>query len=290
MTARTIGAPGLAPSLAPGLYVTATPIGNLKDITYRAVQTLQQVDLILCEDSRISSRLCRAYDIRPQLKAYHDHNGDAMRPEVLRLLGEGKAIALISDAGTPLISDPGYKLVRAVRDAGFEIFTVPGPSALTAALSIAGAPTDKFLFGGFLPAKQQARVTELERHRHQTATLVFYDTGPRLAASLAAIAEIWPGRQVAVARELSKMHEEVKEGSAETLAATYHENGPPKGEIVIVLHPVSKPEWTHDAARALLYDLLAHLSVKDAATEAAKQTGLPRKDLYTMALSLRGTA
>ncbi len=278
------------PTLPSGLYVTATPIGNLKDMTFRAVETLQAADIILCEDSRVSARLCRAYDIKAPLKAYHDHNGDQMRPQVMQWLEDGKVIALISDAGTPLISDPGYKLVRDVQAAGLPVFTVPGASALTAALSIAGVPTDKFLFGGFLPAKQDARRKALESVQDLTATLVFYETGPRLAASLQAIEQIWPGREAVIARELSKLHEEVRSGPALALAEEIDAKGPPKGEIVLILHPVAPQQWTPEQAQSLLQDLLQTNSVKDAAAQAAKQTGLPRKELYQLALDLKSKA
>ena len=229
-------------SLEPGLYVAATPIGNLKDITLRVIEALREADLILCEDTRVTGKLLSAHSIKTPMKAYHDHNAARVRPEVLERLENGERICLVSDAGTPLISDPGYKLVREVRDAGLPVFTLPGPSAMVAALSIAGAPTDRFLFAGFLPVKSGARKSELEGLKAVPATLVFYETGPRLAACLGDMAEVLGPRTVAVARELTKLHEEVREGLPGDLAAVYMEERAPKGEIVVVVHPPAADE------------------------------------------------
>jgi len=274
-------------SLEPGLYVAATPIGNLKDITLRVIEALREADLILCEDTRVTGKLLSAHSIKTTMKAYHDHNAARMRPEVLERLENGERICLVSDAGTPLISDPGYKLVREVRDAGLPVFTLPGPSAMVAALSIAGAPTDRFLFAGFLPVKSGARKSELEGLKAVPATLVFYETGPRLAACLADMAEVLGPRRVAVARELTKLHEEVREGLPGDLSAVYMEEGAPKGEIAVVVHPPAKDEPGAADAEAIIAQLLEDHSVKEAATIAAEQTGLPRKQMYDIALTLK---
>lgn len=271
----------------PGLYVAATPIGNLKDITLRVIEMLGAVDLILCEDTRVTGRLLQAHGIKTPMRAYHDHNAAQMRPEVLEKLQDGAAIAIVSDAGTPLISDPGYKLVRAVRDAGLPVVTLPGPSALTAALSIAGAPTDRFLFAGFLPVKQGARRGALTDLAVIPATLAFYETGPRLARALTDMADVLGERRAAVARELTKIHEEVREGSLADLAAYYAEAGPPKGEIVLIVHPPAEDDAPADLD-GIVTSLLADHSVKEAASLAAEQTGLPRKQCYEAALAWRG--
>jgi 16S rRNA (cytidine1402-2'-O)-methyltransferase len=272
---------------AAGLYVTATPIGNLKDMTLRAIETLQAADLILCEDTRVTAKLCRAYDIKAPLKAYHDHNAEAVRPLVLEKLQGGEVICLVSDAGTPLISDPGYKLVRAVRDEGLPVFTLPGASAAAAALAIAGAPTDRFFFAGFLPNKSGARQKALQGLQGVPGTLVFYESGPRLAAMLADIATVLGDRAVAVARELTKMHEEVREGAAAELAAAYETAGPPKGEIVVLVHPATQQALSPEEIKDMLAALLNDHRVKEAASIAAEQTGLPRKTLYELALEIK---
>ncbi|GGD15338.1 16S rRNA (cytidine(1402)-2'-O)-methyltransferase [Aquisalinus flavus] len=274
-------------SLEPGLYVAATPIGNLKDITLRVIETLRAADLILCEDTRVTGKLLSAHGIKTPMKAYHDHNAARVRPEVLERLERGERLCLVSDAGTPLISDPGYKLVRAVRDAGLSVFTLPGPSAMVAALSIAGAPTDRFLFAGFLPVRSGARRTELEGLKPVPATLVFYESGPRLAACLADMAEVLGPRKVAVARELTKIHEEVREGLPAELSAVYMAEGAPKGEIVVIVHPPAEDAPDAADAEAIIAQLLEDHSIKEAATIAAEQTGLPRKQMYDIALTIR---
>lgn len=273
-------------SLEPGLYVAATPIGNLKDITLRVLEALQAADIVLCEDTRMTGRLLAAHGIKATLKPYHDHNAAAVRPEILERLRDGAAIMIVSDAGTPLISDPGYKLVRAVRDAGLAVFTLPGASAMAAALSIAGAPTDRFLFAGFLPPKSGARKSALEELKAVGATLVFYETGPRLAGCLGDMATVLGNRRAAVARELTKIHEEVVEGDLADLATRYGE-APPKGEIVVIVHPPDRTGPGAADAEALLAMLLADHRVKEAAAIAAEQTGLPRKQLYELALQIK---
>jgi 16S rRNA (cytidine1402-2'-O)-methyltransferase len=279
----------LAPSLPAGLYVTATPIGNLADMTARAVSVLKSVDFILCEDSRITGKLLRSYGITTKMRAYHDHNGDKIRPSILAALAENKALALVSDAGTPLISDPGFKLVRAVREAGHKVFTVPGASALTAALSIAGLPTDRFCFNGFLPPKSAARKKLLEPLLAQDLTQVFYESGPRLPATLADIASLAPSRPIAIARELTKLHEEVINGNAKELATLY-QGKTVKGEIVLLIHGQTKTDHAQEEnLNDLLKAAMEKQSLRDAVTEIAALTGLPKNTCYERALILRDT-
>ncbi|MCI5045539.1 MAG: 16S rRNA (cytidine(1402)-2'-O)-methyltransferase [Aquisalinus sp.] len=274
-------------SLQPGLYVTATPIGNLKDITFRAVDVLRQADVILCEDKRVTAKLCQAYEIKTPLSAYHDHNGEIVRPKILDRLRNDQAIAIVSDAGTPLISDPGYKLVKEARDQGFAIFTVPGPCAAIAGLSIAGAPTDQFMFAGFLPPKAHARRKTLMELSSVGGTLIFYETGPRLTEALADVEDALGNRKVAIARELTKLHEELRNGTARELCTHYKEFGPPRGEIVLIVYPPEEESWSDEQISQLLTGLLADHSVKDAASMAAEETGMARKTLYKLALDLK---
>ncbi len=275
-----------APRVAGGLHIVATPIGHLKDITLRALETLAGVDLIACEDTRVTARLLHHYGISTPLLPYHDHNGAQMRPKIIARLREGGSVALVSDAGTPLISDPGYKLVADLREAGLPVVPVPGPSALTAAVSSAGLPSDAFLFDGFLPQKHGARLARAQALRSVPATLVFYETGPRLAASLADLAQALGEREAAVCREITKAFEEVRRGTLGQLAAHYAEAGPPKGEIVLVVGPA--PEDAPDASDvdALLAQALTRLSVKDASAEVATITGMPKREVYQRALAL----
>lgn len=270
----------------PGLYVTATPIGNLADITYRAVAILKAADLILCEDTRQTSKLCAAYGIDTKRMPYHDHNASRVRPGILKNLAEGAVICLVSDAGTPLISDPGYKLVRDARDAGIRVFPVPGASAAIAALSAAGAPSDQFHFAGFLPPKQGARKKLLDALAVIDATLIFYESASRLSPALAAMAESFGERRGVVARELTKMHEEFREDTLSNLAQVYAEK-PPKGEIVIVVFPPEAMAAGPEDIDAFLTDALTRMSVKEAATEAAQRLGISRKEAYSRALELK---
>lgn len=271
----------------PGLYVTATPIGNLADITYRAVEILKKADLILCEDTRQTAKLCSAYGVETPRAPYHDHNAAKVRPEIIKKLQDGAVICLVSDAGTPLISDPGYKLVRAARDEGIAVYPVPGASAALAALSAAGAPSDRFFFAGFLPAKQGARTKALEEFAHIDATLIFYETAPRLGAVLSAMTDAFGDRQAVVARELTKLHEEFREGPLSTLAAAYGD-APPKGEIVIVVFPPEEKAAEAGDVDAFLTSALAEMSVKEAAAAAAEAFSMPRKTAYARALQLKG--
>lgn len=274
-------------TLVPGLYVIATPIGNLADITLRALDTLKSADLVLCEDTRVTAKLFAAHGVKTPLRPYHDHNAAEARPEILARLAGGAAIGLVSDAGTPLVSDPGYKLVRAARDAGVAVFTVPGASALLGALSIAGAPTDRFLFAGFPPSKPGQRAHWLEGLSTVAATLVFYETGPRLAASLAAMAAAFGDRKACVARELTKLHEETREGGLEHLATAYAEEPAPRGEIVIVVHPPQAAPAGEADIDSALEDALDALSVKDAAATVAAALGAPKRVVYARALALK---
>jgi 16S rRNA (cytidine1402-2'-O)-methyltransferase len=276
-----------APALAPGLHLVATPIGNLRDITLRALEVLAAADLIACEDTRVSRKLLDHYGIQTPLTPYHDHNATAARPKLLARLAEGGAVALVSDAGTPLISDPGFKLVREAQAAGHAVTTLPGPSAMLAALTVGGLPTDRFFFEGFLPVKPGQRRSRIADLAHIPATLVLFETGPRIAAALADLSAGLGAREAAVCRELTKLHEEVRRGDLATLAGDYAAADPPRGEIVIVIAP-PKPEESAGASDldALLREALNRLSVKEAVSEIAAVTGRPRREVYQRALAL----
>ena len=275
----------------PGLHVVATPIGNLGDVTIRALETLAGVDLILAEDTRHSRHLLDHYGISTRLAAYHEHNAERVRPEILSRLAAGEALALISDAGTPLVSDPGYKLVVEAAKAGVAVHPLPGASALLAALVSAGLPTDRFLFEGFLPPKTEARRARLNALAGIEATLVFYEAPQRLAASLADLAAELGPRPAAVARELTKLHETVHRANLDELAA-YYAAAETKGEIVIVVGPPPERGPVDDeTVRRELTALLAEHTTKDAAAILAARHGLPRRDVYARALELsRGRA
>ena len=273
-------------SLKPGLYVTATPIGNLGDITYRAVETLKSADLILCEDTRQTAKLCAAYGIETKRTPYHDHNAARVRPDIIKKLQDGAVIALVTDAGTPLISDPGFKLVRDVRAAKIDVFPVPGAAAVIAALSAAGAPSDRFFFAGFLPAKSGARDQALQDVAAIPATLAFYETASRLASSLISMSAILGDRQAIVARELTKLHEEFRDGRLSDLAAHYG-TAPTKGEVVILVHPAERVAATPEDLDAFLRKALGTATVKEAAKEAAAKLNVPRKEAYSRALQIK---
>jgi 16S rRNA (cytidine1402-2'-O)-methyltransferase len=279
------GRPVDPPALANGLYIVATPIGNLRDITLRALDVLAATDLIACEDTRITRRLIDHYGITTPLTPYHEHNAAAARPKLLTRLAAGASLALVSDAGTPLISDPGFKLVRAARDAGHTVTALPGPSAVLAALSICGLPTDRFFFEGFLPSKplqRRARIAELKR---LPATLVLYEGGSRVAACLADLAAELGPRAAALCRELTKLHEEVRRGDLNALAAHYAGDAETRGEFVIVVAPPEQLAEPIDID-TLLRDALGRLSVKEAVAEIAAVTGQPRREVYQRALTL----
>jgi 16S rRNA (cytidine1402-2'-O)-methyltransferase len=274
------------PPLSPGLYIVATPIGNLSDLSPRAAATLAAADLIAVEDTRVTAKLLRHIGAKRPMVPYHDHNADRVRPDLLRRMAQ-EAVALVSDAGTPLISDPGYKLVRDARAAGIPVTTIPGPSAAMAALTLAGLPTDRFLFLGFLPAKAGARAAAIAEIAPVRATLILYESGPRLGAALQALAEGLGPRDAAVAREISKKFEETVTGSLPELAARYAD-APPKGEIVIVVGPPGAPEPAADAeVEAALREAMTRLSASRAAAEVAALLGLPRRQVYVMALALK---
>ncbi len=277
-----------APKLAPGLYVVATPIGNLRDVTLRALEVLAAADLIACEDTRVTPKLLAHYGISAPLTAYHDHNAAAARPKLLGRLADGAAVALVSDAGTPLVSDPGYKLVRAALEAGHMITSVPGSSSVLAALTLAGLPTDRFLFDGYLPAKAGQRRTRIAELARIPTTVVWFETGPRLAATLADLAETLGAREAAICRELTKLHEEVRRGDLPKLARDAAGAAAPLGEIVIVVAPpVAGEQATASEVEEHLRDALARSSVKDAVAEVSEAAGLPRRDVYRRALALR---
>jgi 16S rRNA (cytidine1402-2'-O)-methyltransferase len=272
--------------IAPGLHIVATPIGNLGDITLRALATLAGADLIACEDTRVTRKLLDRYAIATPLTPYHDHNAAAARPKLLRRLAEGAAIALVSDAGTPLVSDPGYKLVRGAQEAGHVVTALPGASAVLTALTVAGLPTDQFLFAGFLPPKQAARRARIAELARIPATLVLFETGPRVAASLADLAAGLGDREAALCRELTKLHEEIRRGDLASLAQGCAA-GEVRGEFVLVIAPPMAAERPSAGdTDSLLRRALSRVSLKDAVGEVAVATGLPRRELYQRALVL----
>ncbi|EZP52985.1 16S rRNA (cytidine(1402)-2'-O)-methyltransferase [Sphingomonas sp. RIT328] len=273
--------------LEAGLYIVATPIGNLADLSPRAADILSRTDVIAVEDSRVTAGLLRHIGVKRPMIPYHDHNAEGMRPGLIARMAT-ESVALVSDAGTPLISDPGYKLVRDARAAGRHVVTIPGPCAAIAALTLAGLPTDRFLFVGFLPSKAQARAQAIAEIAPVRATLVLYESGPRLAACLAALSEGLGNRDAAVTREISKRFEEAVTGTLDQLAARYAD-APPKGEIVIVIAPpIAPPPPDPLDADAALAEALTRLPVAKAAGEVAKAFGLDRKILYARALAMKG--
>jgi 16S rRNA (cytidine1402-2'-O)-methyltransferase len=272
--------------LQPGLHVVSTPIGNLRDITLRALDVLAVADRIFAEDTRTAARLLSAFGLKNRLEAYHDHNGEAARPRVLAALAAGERVALVSEAGTPLISDPGFKLVREAAAAGHPVFAVPGPSAVLAALAVAGLPTDRFLFAGFLPPKSSARRRALEELAATRATLVLFESGPRLPDLLADMAAVLGPREGAVARELTKLYESCVRATLTELAADAQFQTV-KGEIVVLAGPGVETAAEPADADAALREALARLSPGEAAGEVARALGLPRRELYRRALAMR---
>jgi 16S rRNA (cytidine1402-2'-O)-methyltransferase len=285
----TTGSKPAGKPISPGLYLVATPIGHAQDLTLRARDLLGRVDAIACEDTRVTAKLLARHGIRAPLLSYHEHNAEGMRPILLGRLAQGAAIALVSDAGTPLVSDPGYKLVRAAIAAGLPVTALPGASAPMTALVLSGLPSDRFFFAGFLPPKTTARRATLNELRGVPATLIWFESAPRLAASLLDAADILGDRPAAVARELTKFHEEVRRGGLAELAAHYAAAGPPKGEIVVLAGPPPRaaPPDDEEIDRQLA-DALAQSGVAAAATRVAAATGLPRRRLYARALALKG--
>jgi 16S rRNA (cytidine1402-2'-O)-methyltransferase len=275
-----------APKAAPGLHLVATPIGNLGDITLRALETLAGVDIIACEDTRITRRLTERYVISALLKPYHEHNAALARPKILERLAQGASIALVSDAGTPLISDPGFKLVREVCAAGFQVIALPGPSSVLTALAVAALPTDRFFFEGFLPPKQTARRARLTELSRIDATLVMFESGNRVQDTLADLAGIMGERDAAICREMTKLHEEVKRGPVSQLAEAA-DTLETRGEFVLVIGPpVGTAIMAADQLDELLLNSLRHDSVKDAVAHAVELSGRPRREIYARALEL----
>jgi 16S rRNA (cytidine1402-2'-O)-methyltransferase len=274
--------------LAAGLYILATPIGNARDISLRALEVLKGCDVIAAEDTRVTSKLLAIHGISRPLIPYNDHNGPQMRPKILARLEQGQAVALVSDAGTPLVSDPGYKLVREAIAAGAAIVALPGPSAVLAGLTLSGLPSDRFLFAGFLPSRAGERKSVLEEVGGVRATLIFFESAQRLEDSLPALADVLGDRQAVVARELTKLHEEVRRGSLRELAAHYAKAGAPRGEVTLLVAPPDASA-APDAARidAALKSALAFMPVKAAAEMIADLTDSPRKALYARALELK---
>jgi 16S rRNA (cytidine1402-2'-O)-methyltransferase len=276
-----------APRLPAGLYLVATPIGNLRDMTLRALEILAAADLVACEDTRVTRKLFDHYGLSAPLTPYHDHNAEAIRPRILEKIASGGAVALVSDAGTPLISDPGYRLVRAAHAAGHAVSAAPGASAVLTALMIAGLPTDRFFFEGFLPAKvgaRRARIAELARI---PSTLVLFESGPRIADTLSDLAAGLGAREAAIGRELTKLHEELRRGGLDELARDYAAGAETRGEFVIVVGGPAAPEPPGQAEiDAMLRAALARTSVKDAVAEVAAATGAPRRAVYGRALEL----
>ena len=274
-------------TLPPGLHIVATPIGNLGDLSARAAETLREADLILAEDTRVTAKLLAHIGVKVPMLRYDDHADDRQRDAIVARLGS-EAIALVSDAGTPLVSDPGYKLVRAARAAGHSVHTVPGPCAAIAALTLAGLPTDRFLFLGFLPAKAKARADAIAEIAPIAATLIFYESGPRLGNALEELAAQLGPRDAAVAREITKLHEECITGNLRELAERYA-GGTPKGEIVILVGPPLEPEPVSDEhLDAMLDEALQRLSPSRAAAEVAERLNIPRKRAYARALERAG--
>ena len=273
--------------LPPALYLVATPIGNLRDMSYRAVDVLGAVDVVLCEDTRVSGKLMKAYGLKTPLKPYHDHSHEGERAGIIKELTSGRRIALISDAGTPLISDPGYKLVRDCLDIGVNVVPVPGANAPLTALQVSGLPSDQFSFLGFVPTKDKARHDFLAKWRDVRATLIMFERGSRLPATLEAVGEVLGARDVAVVRELTKLYEETRRGTPQTLIETYKAEGEPKGEIVLVVSGAQDKTYSEADIHGMLTEALKSHRVKDAANIVAEATGTSKRELYETALALK---
>lgn len=277
-----------AARLPAGLYVGATPIGHAKDITLRLLEALMGADIVACEDTRMTAKLLGLYGLKRPLVPYHDHNGAEMRPRLLKAMGEGQSVLLVSDAGTPLVSDPGFKLVADTHEAGFAVTALPGPSAVLAGLVVGGLSSDQFHFAGFLPPKEKARRDRLQSLGAVPGTLIFYETAPRLRDSLSDMALCLGGdRMAVVVRELTKKFEERRADTLENLAAHYADAGAPKGEIVVLVGEAPIRELAEQDVDAMLIDALGTMKVKDAAAAIALETGLPKRDLYQKALALK---
>ncbi len=270
----------------PGLYVVATPIGNLKDITLRALEMLEQADLIVCEDTRVTGKLLAHYGIKKPVLSYNDHNAPERRPKILAALEKEKRVALVSDAGTPLVSDPGYKLVREVLEKNIHVTPLPGASSVLAGLVLSGLPSDQFFFAGFPPTKPEACKRYFEALVSVPATLIFFESARRLPATLSLLEKIFGSREAAVAREITKLYEETRRGTLDRLSAQYAKEGVPKGEVVIIVAPPDKATVSSFEIEARLRQLLASHSVKEASVIAAVETARPRKEMYALALKL----
>jgi len=280
-----------APPLEPALYLVATPIGNLSDISVRALQVLAAADVMACEDTRVTRVLLQRYGIRRRVSAYHEHNADSAGPKLIAELAAGRSVALASDAGTPLVSDPGHRLVEAAIEAGIRVVPIPGASAVLAALSVSGLPSDAFFFAGFLSAKDGQRRTRLDELKAVPGTIVFFESPRRLAASLAAMVEVLGDRPAAVCRELTKTFEEARRGSLAALAAHYAEADTPKGEIVICVGPpLAVEQASAEDTDRLLLSLAAEMGASRAAGEAARMTGTKKADLYRRLMELKDDA
>ena len=277
-----------AEALNPGLYIVATPIGNLGDITVRALSTLAAADVVYCEDTRTSARLMERYAIRNRFSAYHEHNAQRVRPGIIENLNRGAAIALISDAGMPLVSDPGYRLVKEAAESGIAITACPGPSAVLTGLALSGLPTDRFTFAGFVPQKQGERRRLFSGFAHFRSTLVFFESPHRIIESLHDLEFALPGRAVAVTRELTKLHEEVLRGAILDVAALLEKKPSVKGEITLIVGPpLASGAVSEDVIGAAINDALQSMSASKAASEVAKQFSLNRSDIYTRILNLK---
>lgn len=271
--------------MKPGLYLVATPVGNLGDITLRALDVLSAADLIVCEDTRVTGKLLAYYGIKKPLLPYNDHNADQQRSGILSKLQSGQTVAMVSDAGTPLISDPGFKLVRTCVESGLYVTALPGANSVLTALQLSALPSESFCFAGFLPPKEAARRAMLKNWKDVPATLIFFETAPRLDKALADLLHILGDRQVAVTRELTKLYEEVKRASLSEALELYKDN-PPKGEIVLVVGPPGEASYDEADIEAALKRALKTMSTKEAAAFVAEQTGQPRKILYDLALKI----
>ena len=288
-TFTAFGLAAEAKALSPGLYVVATPIGNLQDISFRGLSVLAAADAVLAEDTRVTKTLLAHYGITTPLVAYHEHSNEAVRERMIRRIREGQALALVSDAGTPLVSDPGYKLVQAAIEEGLAVTPIPGPSAILTALVVSGLPTDRFFFEGFLPAKSGARRARLAEIAAIPGTLMLFEGPHRLPEMLADAAEVLGERQAVVARELTKMFETIRRGTLPELARRFAEEGPPKGEIVVLIGEASKDVHAAEADAALdgkLEAALKHHSIKDAAALVAAELNIPKREVYARALAL----
>jgi 16S rRNA (cytidine1402-2'-O)-methyltransferase len=275
------------PKIDPGLYIVSTPIGNAADITLRALSILSHADTVACEDTRVTGKLMKIHNIQANLTAYHEHNAPQIRPELIKRLKNGETVALVSDAGTPLISDPGFKLVQACHEAGIPVTAAPGASAVLSALVVAGLPTDRFFFAGFLPAKQKARQKAIEELCSIPATLVLMESPRRLATMMEAAEPVLGSRACVVARELTKLHEEIRRGTVSELAAHYKAATPPKGEAMIVIAPPSAESMLSEAEiDSRLRDALQSNSLRDAVRTVAEATGVSKKTVYARALDI----